>query len=565
VESSFRSVYFWRMIRRNPHRSRCPGVTTMVAPVRTRITPIAAIISFVTAGVLVICCTQCATPVVPRGGPKDVTPPSVVVEESTPNPMTNFDLDQIRITLDEWVQLKNASTQMVISPPIEPRPFPRLDRKTVVIDIDPETILDNTTYTINFGEAIQDITESNPLVNHTFVFSKGPFVDSLSMSGTVMNAQTGEPEPGARFILHDNPSDTAISKLLPSYFSTTDEDGRFQLNYLRPDTFKAYAIKEAEFGNYRYDIGEQLGFLSEPVILRDTVKVDVRLWIFSPSLPVRAISARRETAAWKVALTREASFIGIAGDTASVIFWTHKADTIKLWHNSPDTLDIEILEEGVPFDTVQISPYIPRDAVVSIVLNSKKLHPDDNALMSATTPVASVNTNLVRVAQGDSIALATFNLKIDQVDPRNLELKAKWTENAKYHVRLLPGALTDVYGNSNDSLDFVISVDERINFSLLNLAVVGFDTTVQYVVQLLDGETLVESRIVSSETDSILVFDRLAVKDYTAKIIEDRNANGIWDSGDLETKRQPERIFMQKLEGMRPGWDLDLTITWPER
>ena len=519
----------------------------------------------INAALVVLIFAQCATPVAPRGGPKDHTPPSVVVEESTPNPMINFDLEEIRITLDEWVQLKNVGTEVIISPPIEPKPFPTLDRKTVIIPIDLETIQDNTTYTINFGEAIQDITERNPLFNHTFVFSKGDYVDSLSISGTVFNAHTGEPEPGARFILHDNLSDTAISRLLPSYFSSTDENGRFQLNFLRPDTFRGYAIKEAEFGNYRYDVGEQLGFLDEPVALFGTDTIDLRLWIFTPLTQMKAASSRRQEEAWKIALTREASFIELGGDTAAIIYWEHRADTIKLWHKSPDTLSIEILEAGVPFDTVAITPYIPEEASLSVSLNAKKQHPDDPVRILVTTPVASVDKSFFRVAQGDSVDLTSFGLEIDQLDPRMIYLSAEWVEKASYHVRLLPGAVTDIFGNSNDTLQYVISFDERVNFGLLNLTLTGIDSTKQYILTLLDHDKEVETRIMTTRSDRVLVFDRLPAREYMARIIEDRNANGIWDTGDLETKRQPERIFMQKIEGMRPGWDLDLTITWPEK
>jgi hypothetical protein len=268
---------------------------------------------------------------------------------------------------------------------------------------------------------------------------------------------------------------------------------------------------------------------------------------------------------WKRALTREAAFIEIGGDTASVIFWEHSSDTIKLWHTSPDTLEIEILEAGVPFDTVTIEPYFQEDAVVSVSLNSKKFHPDNNVLIKTKTPVANLNPSLVHVAQGDTVTIASFDLELDQSDPRNILLKAKWTEKAKYHVRLLPGAIADIFGNSIDTTQFVISFDERINYGLLNLTIAGLDSTSQYIVVLLDHETEIESRILSTENDPVLIFNRLPARDYVAKIIEDINGNGMWDTGDLETKRQPERIFMQKLEGMRPGWDLDLTITWPEK
>jgi hypothetical protein len=240
-------------------------------------------------------------------------------------------------------------------------------------------------------------------------------------------------------------------------------------------------------------------------------------------------------------------------------------DTINLWHISEDTLEIEVLEDGTPFDTVTILPYVQEDQSIAVSLRSKNRHPDNPMDFEVSTPVASVNKQMFSVSLGDTIELTSFTVDTDPSSPLKVLLKAKWADKANYYVRLLPGAITDVFGNVNDTMLFVVSFDERINFGELNLTITGLDSTLQYLVSLMDNQSAIKERVISSTSEHVLVFTRMAAKEYNAKIVEDRNRNGIWDTGDFETKRQPERIFMKKLEGMRPGWDLDLTIIWPEK
>ena len=113
---------------------------------------------------------RCANIVPPVGGPKDETPPQVVEEKSTPNKQTNFQKQRIELTFDEFVVLEDVFNQVVVSPPLQYRPTLSLKGKTLRIDFDSrDTLLENVTYTINFGEAIKDLTEKNQADNLRFV------------------------------------------------------------------------------------------------------------------------------------------------------------------------------------------------------------------------------------------------------------------------------------------------------------------------------------------------------------------------------------------------------------
>ncbi len=134
---------------------------------------------------------SCANQATPTGGPKDSEAPQII--ESIPeNRSTHFAEKEITIKFDEYAKLNNVS-QILVSPPFKEKPEFKFKKKSLFISIN-DTLKDSTTYTINFGEAIIDITEGNPLRNFQYVFSTGGYVDSMEISGTVVRASDLEPQ-----------------------------------------------------------------------------------------------------------------------------------------------------------------------------------------------------------------------------------------------------------------------------------------------------------------------------------------------------------------------------------
>ena len=202
----------------------------------------------------------------PMGGPKDETPPRVV--RSTPdNYSTQFNDKRIEIEFDEFVQLKNINQELVVSPPQKEKPIVRLRNKTMIIDLK-ETLLDSTTYTFNFGQAIADNNESNLLENYQFVFSTGSFVDSLGVSGLILNAFDMKPsEEPITIMLYDDFYDSIPYKEIPIYIGKSTKKGYFEINNLKSDTFKVFALKDKNY-NLIYDLAdEDIAFLDTTLIL----------------------------------------------------------------------------------------------------------------------------------------------------------------------------------------------------------------------------------------------------------------------------------------------------------
>lgn len=206
----------------------------------------------------------CANPMMPSGGPKDVAPPEVLVAEPA-NGSVNFRETKIRLYFNEFVKLNNPNEEVFISPPIKEMPDFKVRGKSVIITFE-EPLEDSTTYTIFMGEAIQDITEANPLPFYSYVFSTGSRLDSLSLIGDVYNAFTLKPEPDVLVMLYKDNNDTLPFDSLPHYVkpiyaAKTRGDGTFYLNNLRYGDFKMFALKDADKSMIYEQPNEMIAFL----------------------------------------------------------------------------------------------------------------------------------------------------------------------------------------------------------------------------------------------------------------------------------------------------------------
>lgn len=508
---------------------------------------------------------HCANPVPPSGGPRDVTPPGLVEEESSPNLVTNFDQEEIRLTFNEWIQLKDPANLIVISPPLARRPDIALRSKTVVFRFHEEEELNpNTTYIINFGGAIVDLTENNPIENFTYVFSTGSFIDSLELRGSVYDALTGEPAKDTYVILHENLTDTAIAKLRPAYFTRTDEAGQFTFRYLRSDTFAVYVLTDNN-GNYRYDHQEEkIGFLHAPLYLDEATDTTLSLPIFTEIPPVIAVSVEQASGGpAKVAFSRELRNPDIlADDTDSLHFWTAMADTLYLWHTFTDTTRIIFLEDTTALDTVNLLPFRSKEHVMQIVVHSRTVHPDAEADIRSRDPLRRIDTAHIDLMLADTIPISAYAVSIDGEDPRYATIGANWQETGRYSMHCFPGAFTDIYGSQNDTIRLNFSAGERINFGQIAVTVNGLDSTLQYIAQLEADNKVVDERVISGDTTHQIAYNRLAPKSYVLTLIEDQNRNGLWDPGVFALRKWHEPRQTQTFEELRAGWDLDITVTW---
>ena len=167
------------------------------------------ILTLVASSLFVLSIYQCANIVAPVGGPKDETPPMLDSSATTPNYQTNYTKSPIILTFNEWIALKDAITQVVVSPPLQ---FPlevKLKKKSIYVNFnEKEELKENTTYTINFGESISDFTEGNVPPSMRYVFSTGPIIDSIQFTAKLVDLDTKKPIEDAILMLYVNKADS---------------------------------------------------------------------------------------------------------------------------------------------------------------------------------------------------------------------------------------------------------------------------------------------------------------------------------------------------------------------
>lgn len=206
----------------------------------------------------------CASTGTPDGGPYDETPPKFV--RATPDPnSTGNTRKKIAIEFDEFIKIENAAEKVIISPPQTEMPEVKASGKRVLVEFF-DTLRANTTYTIDFGDAIVDNNEGNPMGNFAYAFSTGETIDTMEVSGTVLNAQDLEPIKGIQVGLHKNLNDTAFTKLPFDRISRTDGRGHFSIKGVAPGKYRIYALKDGN-QNYLFDSKTEIIAYSDSVII----------------------------------------------------------------------------------------------------------------------------------------------------------------------------------------------------------------------------------------------------------------------------------------------------------
>ena len=217
--------------------------------------------SFVLSTLLLSAFMGCANRGIgPQGGPKDTTPPKPL--HSMPeNGAVEFQGKRIEATFDEYLQLNNVSQHLLMSPPQQNPPEVKARGKKLLINF-VDTLQENTTYTLDFGEAVCDFREKNPLRGYSFAFATGPFIDTLEARGQVVYAENLNPASGVLVGIHSNHSDSAFTSMPFARIARSDSAGLFRVGNIHEGTYRLYALDDVS-RDYRYSVGEGLAFADE--------------------------------------------------------------------------------------------------------------------------------------------------------------------------------------------------------------------------------------------------------------------------------------------------------------
>ncbi len=208
---------------------------------------------------------SCANRTIPTGGPKDTIPPTLI-KVKPENKSLNFDGDEIVLTFDEFIKTKDINSQLIITPRIDEENFYKVNKQTLTIELN-QKLDSNTTYTFNFQESVQDITESTPARDLVIAFSTGTYIDSLSIFGNVVDLLSNKPVKNAVVALYEANDTLDLFNSKPQYFTRTKEDGTYRIENLKADTFKIYAFADPNKNLTNQSDAEPYGFVAEPIIL----------------------------------------------------------------------------------------------------------------------------------------------------------------------------------------------------------------------------------------------------------------------------------------------------------
>lgn len=513
----------------------------------------------------------CANPVgTLTGGAKDITPPKIDSLKSTPNPSINFNEKEIILTFDEWLKLEDAFNQIVVSPPLDNRLDIKLKGKSVRINIDEkDTLKENTTYIINFGTAIKDLTESNVPPNLKYVFSTGDVIDSLETRGQVFDVVSGKGEPNVLVMLYKNLEDSIVRKEKPYYFAKTDKDGNFKIEYLKAGTYKAVALIDNNF-NYLFDLpNEKIGFMEEPIVVTDTSNLILSFKIFEEEPPLIITDQElRQLGVIKLIFNKEPD--DVQADLSDFNGFSHmdfSKDTMLIWYTETDSS----LQKSIPlflekeefYDTITFKIPVKKDALALAVLTKSKninLSPKDSFIMEFGLPISELDTSLFSITE-DSVNYVGLKNMVITEDPRKVRFDFERKEEKTYEFTILPNAIKDIFGNTTDTLVKTVKALPLSEFGDMSIKVEFPDSTIQYIVSLLDskGQEIGEFQVADVASFD-MKFTTLPSGAYKVKVIEDTNANGRRDSGSYDEKRQPERIYEKQLEELKKSWELETVV-----
>jgi hypothetical protein len=529
---------------------------------------------FLTAILALSAIFGCANVQKPQGGPRDRTPPKLL--KATPPNMTRFfNAKQVVLTFDEYFKL--TQQEVSISPAGEKTPEYKVHDKNILINFR-DSLKKNTTYVINFGKAIADVNEGNILQNFTYVFSTGPHIDSLSISGDVRNTITNEREKAVTVMLIPVKQDSLIwGKKKPSIYASTDTAGHFVLNNLHEGDYRIYALKETAANKIYDNDNELVAFLRKPIHLkRDTAIIQLNLFKQVPSrfrLPDSRFDAdgklfftfNRSLENPSVKITYPAGF-----DDQKLVEFSKTRDTALVYMKNMDfdSIRVAFLENGKGIDTIykrkSRKETYKRTLTFSYNLNAAfQLKPGTDLMVTTNLPVAAYDPTLITLNE-DSVSVGAFNMRRDTGSAKKFYIKYPWKQGSRYQIVIDENAFTDIYNDKNKKSLRNFTVDKPENYSSLTLKVTVPDTAKSYIVQLLNAQKQVLRSDEITKNKSI-VYRTLITAKYGISVIYDENRNGKWDTGSIKLNRQPENIWADpKLITLRPNWDAEENIDIPK-
>ena len=589
--------------------------------------------------------TKCASTMTPTGGPKDTIPP-VIVYMNPDNFTTMIDTlhpPKIYVEFNEYVQIKDQQKELFTSPAMNKTPTVSRRGKGIVIQIK-DTLRPNTTYAINFGSSIQDNNESNPLHAMRYVFSTGPEVDSMFMSGYTADSYKADSVSKSfiYFFMADSVEqptewDSTMFKYKPQVIARAEKNGIFIAQNLKPVPYRIYAFEDTN-NNMLYEPAvDQIGFLD--TTYNPSQMPGFSIWYDSlrhypsaePQLYFRMFMDRRftrHTLSGQERLNRHKAMLYFGSPNPEVIKLEFDSipsdrviydpqnankDTVALW--------FDIAPEELP-DTIKGTiTYIKHDSINNLVEGTDKLrlawvksetkeeqkererqekerekaekageeytppaepnpfklsmpssgevNKDKDIELEFDFPLTrfdstAISMRMVREGSSDTTDVE-FHFIQDTINRRKYRLHAAWEQRAQYNLLIPSGVFRNVAQEQNDTIKASYTGSDPAQYAIINLTVRSTHPKAKYIVQLTNAQGATQKEI-RNVTAGSYKFEYITPGDVMVRVIEDLNANGKWDTGDMVAMRQPERSEIYKsadgveLITTKANWEFDVDV-----
>jgi uncharacterized protein (DUF2141 family) len=464
----------------------------------------------------------CANIIPPTGGPRDTLPP-VLISATPVEFKTNFTGNKIIFKFDEYIDAKDIRTELLVSPVPKIEPLSDGHLQTVTIKLK-DTLLANTTYSLQFYKGIKDVNEGNILRGFTYVFSTGNHIDSGYFAGNVVLALTGKADSSMIVLLHKKFDDSAVAKDRPRYITRVDTNGRFVFRYIEPGRYALYAMKD-EGGSHKYLSKSQLfAFADSPVVISQNTAPTI-LYAYSE-------------VADKGGSKSGSSNSGSSGSNGS---------------------------GSTPAKTTKPSKSKDKDKRLQISTNTTNSVFDvlDTFKVTSATGVKTFDSTLIRFTDENfkDINIKQYRWVRDTLN-KNFYLFFSWPLDTKYNLILAKTFATDSAGRKllkDDTIAFRTKKD--IDYGEIRIRVFNLDLTRHPVLLFYQSEVLKYSYPFGSRKEIRQYLFKPG--DYELRILYDANNNGKWDPGQFFGKhRQPERVItIRKKFTVKANWDNDWDYT----
>jgi hypothetical protein len=513
----------------------------------------------------------------PTGGPKDKEPPELVL--SVPlNNEKNFQGRSLELTFNEDIKLKDPKEEILIIPSVGNKTRFTVKKKKLIIEPE-QAWLPNTTYSINFRDGVQDLTEGNPADNLRLAFSTGSTIDSLYIHGNVKETFSEKIPSKITIALYE--SDTFdIFKHTPLYFTKSDKEGNYQIPNLKSATYYIYAFDDKN-KNLKVDSKTELfGFKANSIPLENSKDSVELVLIKIDSRPLLLTNIRHTDKNTRVRFNKPFDSLKIIGISSKDAIYTYGTDQSEIifynFFQQEDSLKVQLIATDSISQQLDTTIFIKYGEIktISETLKTKEIENKYSYFNKKLSYSFTLNKPIGRINQDslyiryDSITTTPVQLKDIHIDTLRNQvtiyaviepLKENQNNNQKVkdpELVLGKGAFITIEQDSTKRLTKKIKIPTEEDLGLISIKV---ETKIKnYIVQLTDNNNKLSHSITNIKD---YTFKYLEPMEYRLRIIVDENQNGIWDPGNFHQKLEPETIILYKSEEgkysfpLRANWE----------